>query len=157
MLMLNALIKAQSWLLAAIAALGSPTGGAAGEEFTDEATGAAPSADEPEVPLADEDDPSLRATCYDDHFRPRRGHCLAKCDDSRRFRAVSGEMRIEGNHDWCRQRARRFCRDRRDRLDDWCWGRRSGGGWDDDDHDDWDDDDGWDHDDHDDGHGHHGR
>lgn len=150
MLMIHALIKAQSWLLAATAALASPTGGATVEEFTDEATGAA--ADAPEMSLADDDDPSLRATCYDDDFRPRRGHCLAKCDRGRRFRTVSEERRIEGNNDWCRQRARRFCRDRGDRLDDWCWGRSDGGHWDDDD---WDDD--WDDDDHDDHHGHHGR
>lgn len=140
MLMFNALIKAQGWLFAAFAALASPPGGETSEQFTDEAAGDVQSQD-PAFPLADEVDPSLAARCYDDDEWRKRGHCLAKCDDSWRYRVVSDRMRIDGNNNWCKNRARQFCKRRGDKLDDWCWGDRSGdggGGWDDDD---WDDDD----------------
>ncbi len=124
------------WLIAG--ALSSPASGEVADEVADGAS--APVEEQPELSLADEDDPTLRAWCFDDDDRHRRGYCLAKCERSRHYRAVSDEVRIEGNNHWCRQRAKRFCRERREWLDDWCWGGR---GWDDD----WDNDDG-------DGHGH---
>ncbi|HEY8378880.1 MAG TPA: hypothetical protein VIK91_20450, partial [Nannocystis sp.] len=79
--------------------------------------------------------------CYGPNTRERRGYCLADCDDDDDdgshfdnddgdYRRVTGKIRIRGNRDMCRRRARQYCNSRGRRLDNWCFGER---GWDDDD------------------------
>lgn len=140
MLILNAFTKLQAALFSAFAALAAP-GAAPVEELEQIVVPDEGSAAEQELNFTDEVDPSERSRwrCYDDDDHEWRGYCLVRCDDDDHdeYQRVTDKIKIRGNRDFCRKRARRYCNRRGDHVDDWCFGERK---WDDDDHD-WDDDD----------------
>lgn len=148
MLILNAFTKLQAGLLSAFAALAmavEPTAQPV-EELEDIIAPADEAAGDEELAFTDEGDPSARERewqCYRDTNRETRGYCLADCDnddddghhfdnDDGDYRRVTGKIKIRGNRDMCRKRARQYCRSRGERLDNWCFGDR---GWDRDDDD----------------------
>lgn len=146
MLFFNAITKLQASLYSAITALAMavepatpPTDALEDIVLLEEGD-----ASEPGLDLTDEGDPTARQQwrCYDNDDREWRGNCLVRCedddhhwgdnDDDDEYRAVTGKIRIRGNRDLCRRRARNYCRRRGDRVDNWCFGERR---WDDDDDD----------------------
>lgn len=118
MLMFNALIKLQAGLFAVVAALAAPEQPV--EELADDVAAAE------DLEFTDEAEVSERARweCYDHDDHHKRGYCLARCEDSWRVKAVTGEIRIRGNRDYCERRARKHCKRRGDRLDYYCFGDR---------------------------------
>lgn len=130
MLIFNALTKLQAGLFAALAAVAAPEQPV--EELADDV--AAPEGDlaTDELEFTDAVDPSERARweCYDDWDDHNRGYCLARCEDDWRYKAVTKKIRISGNRDFCKRRARKHCKREGDRLENWCFGERD---WDDDD------------------------
>jgi len=73
---------------------------------------------------ADPDERTRRWQCWDYGEREKRGWCLARCTDSWRYTPVTGRMRVRGNRDYCRSRARKYCRNRYEHVRDWCFGER---------------------------------
>jgi hypothetical protein len=146
MLLFNAFTKLQAGLLSAFTALTMAVEPAAPpvEELEEIVLPEEGDAADPGLEFTDEGDPTARREwrCYDDDDREWRGHCLVRCDDDDGhfgdndddddYRAVTGKIRIRGNRDLCRRRARNYCKRRGDRVDDWCFGDRK---WDNDDHD----------------------
>lgn len=138
MFILNAFTKLQAGLFSAFAALaaaGEPAAQPAPE--LEQIVASEPGdASAPELDFTDEADPteSKRWRCYDDDDWKKYGYCLARCDDDDKwdYERVTDKIRVRGNRDFCKRRARKYCNRRGDHLDDWCFGDRKWG----DDHDD---------------------
>ena len=125
MLFLNALTSLQVGIFGALAAVAAPDADAATEAV--ESAEPAEAAPEADFDIADAVDPSERPRrweCWDYGERERRGWCLARCTDSWRYRPVTSRIRVRGNRDYCASRARRYCRQRDERVRDWCFGER---------------------------------